>query len=166
MLAERSGIDQAEDGGPCRFAFVVAAGCRRRGTTAKVSSSAERGRASGADDVRLGRGAGIGMSEAWFGPSARGPALESHDRGRVVDRFTCHAPAARLRGHRREGCTIAVAQTITFLDEDDANVMFPEDGAVRIEVLQRLAEQAMSDAEFRRCGARRLPGALERTGTN
>ena len=36
----------------------------------------------------------------------------------------------------------------------------PEDGAVRIEVLQRLAEQAMSDAEFRDAAREDLPAAL------
>ena len=42
--------------------------------------------------------------------------------------------------------------------------MFSDDGAVRIEVLQRLAEQAMNDAEFRTAARDDLPGALERYG--
>ena len=39
--------------------------------------------------------------------------------------------------------------------------MAPDEGAVRIEVLQRLAEQAMNDAEFRNAARDDLPGALE-----
>jgi hypothetical protein len=42
--------------------------------------------------------------------------------------------------------------------------MFSDAGAVRIEVLQRLAEQAMNDAEFRAVARDDLPGALERYG--
>ncbi|MCD6028919.1 MAG: hypothetical protein K0S78_1093 [Thermomicrobiales bacterium] len=41
---------------------------------------------------------------------------------------------------------------------------FSDAGAVRIEVLQRLAEQAMNDAEFRGAARDDLPGALERYG--
>ena len=40
----------------------------------------------------------------------------------------------------------------------------PEDDAVRIDVLQRLAEQAMSDAEFRDAAKDDLPAALNRYG--
>ncbi len=40
----------------------------------------------------------------------------------------------------------------------------PEAGAVRIEILQRLAEQAMSDAEFREAAKQDLPAALTRYG--
>ena len=44
-------------------------------------------------------------------------------------------------------------------------MMFSEDGPVRIDVLQRLAEQAMSDRTFPRRGARRLAGhALSKHG--
>ncbi len=43
-------------------------------------------------------------------------------------------------------------------------MMVPEDGAVRIEVLQRLAEQAMADAEFREIAQENLQVALERYG--
>ena len=42
--------------------------------------------------------------------------------------------------------------------------MFSDEGGVRIEVLQRLAEQAMSDAEFRDAARDDLPGALQRNG--
>jgi hypothetical protein len=42
--------------------------------------------------------------------------------------------------------------------------MFSDEGAVRIEVLQRLAEQAMNDAAFRNAAREDLPGALERYG--
>ena len=42
--------------------------------------------------------------------------------------------------------------------------MFSEQGDVRIEVLQRLAEQAMNDLEFRTAAREDLPGALERYG--
>lgn len=42
--------------------------------------------------------------------------------------------------------------------------MPPDDNAVRIEVLQRLAEQAMNDAEFRQAARDDLPGALARYG--
>lgn len=40
----------------------------------------------------------------------------------------------------------------------------PEDGAVRIDILQRLAEQAMSDAEFREAAKDDLSEALVRYG--
>jgi hypothetical protein len=43
-------------------------------------------------------------------------------------------------------------------------VMFPDDGVVRIEVLQRLAELAMTDAAFRAVARDDLPGALEKYG--
>lgn len=43
-------------------------------------------------------------------------------------------------------------------------MMFSDEGGVRIEVLQRLAEQAMNDAEFRTAARDDLPGALERYG--
>ncbi len=43
-------------------------------------------------------------------------------------------------------------------------MMFPEDGSVRIEVLQRLAEQAMADAEFRLAASENLQEALDRYG--
>ena len=42
--------------------------------------------------------------------------------------------------------------------------MLSDEGAVRIEVLQRLAEQAMNDAEFRNAARDDLPGALQRYG--
>jgi hypothetical protein len=42
--------------------------------------------------------------------------------------------------------------------------MFSDEEAIRIEVLQRLAEQAMNDAEFRSEARDDLPGALERYG--
>jgi hypothetical protein len=61
-------------------------------------------------------------------------------------------------------CTIATVWTITLLREDDTNVMFPDDGVVRIEVLQRLAELAMTDAAFRAVARDDLPGALEKYG--
>jgi hypothetical protein len=43
-------------------------------------------------------------------------------------------------------------------------VMFPDDGAVRIDVLQRLAELAMTDADFRAIARDDLPAALEKYG--
>ena len=43
-------------------------------------------------------------------------------------------------------------------------MMFPDDGAVRIDVLQRLAELAMTDAAFRADARDDLPGALEKYG--
>ena len=43
-------------------------------------------------------------------------------------------------------------------------MMFSDDSTVRIEVLQRLAEQAMNDAEFRSAARDDLAGALERYG--
>jgi hypothetical protein len=43
-------------------------------------------------------------------------------------------------------------------------VISPEDSAIRIEVLQRLAEQAMSDPDFRANAAADLPQALEKHG--
>jgi hypothetical protein len=43
-------------------------------------------------------------------------------------------------------------------------VMFPDDGSVRIDVLQRLAELAMSDAAFRADARDDLPAALEKYG--
>ena len=43
-------------------------------------------------------------------------------------------------------------------------MMFSDEGGVRIEVLQRLAEQAMNDAEFRNAARDDLPGTLERFG--
>jgi hypothetical protein len=63
-----------------------------------------------------------------------------------------------------QGCTIAIAQTITPQDEDDVTVIFANDGDVRIEVLQSLAEQAMSDPAFRAEAAKDLPSALARHG--
>lgn len=42
----------------------------------------------------------------------------------------------------------------------------PEDGPVRIDVLQRLAEQAMSDASFRDEARDDLPAALVKYGYN
>lgn len=42
--------------------------------------------------------------------------------------------------------------------------MLSDEGAVRIEVLQRLAEQAMNDADFRTAAREDLPKALERHG--
>ena len=42
--------------------------------------------------------------------------------------------------------------------------MFPEDGPVRIDVLQRLAEQAMSDAGFRDEARVDLPATLVKHG--
>jgi hypothetical protein len=42
--------------------------------------------------------------------------------------------------------------------------MSREDGPIRIEVLQRLAEQAMTDAVFRADAVEDLPGALARHG--
>jgi hypothetical protein len=50
------------------------------------------------------------------------------------------------------------------LNEGVANVISPEDSAIRTEVLQRLAEQAMSDSAFRAEAAADLPRALERHG--
>lgn len=43
-------------------------------------------------------------------------------------------------------------------------MMFPDDGAVRIDVLQRLAELAMTDADFRAIARDDLPAALEKYG--
>jgi len=43
-------------------------------------------------------------------------------------------------------------------------VISPEDGPVRIDVLQRLAEQAMSDATFRDEAREDLPAALVKYG--
>ena len=40
----------------------------------------------------------------------------------------------------------------------------PQDGAIRIEVLQQLAEQAMSDATFRAEAGADLPAALQKYG--
>ena len=68
------------------------------------------------------------------------------------------------RGRRRGGCTIAVVQTITPPDEDDVTVISSEDGPVRIDVLQRLAEQAMSDAAFRDEARQDLPATLVKYG--
>jgi hypothetical protein len=42
--------------------------------------------------------------------------------------------------------------------------MFSDDGAVRIDVLQRLAELAMTDADFRAIARDDLPAALEKYG--
>lgn len=43
-------------------------------------------------------------------------------------------------------------------------MMFPDDGSVRIDVLQRLAELAMSDEAFRAIAREDLPAALEKYG--
>jgi hypothetical protein len=43
-------------------------------------------------------------------------------------------------------------------------VRFSDDGAVRIDVLQRLAEQAMSDPDFRAEARDNLPAALQKHG--
>jgi hypothetical protein len=43
-------------------------------------------------------------------------------------------------------------------------VISPEDSAIRVEVLQRLAEQAMSDPAFRADASDDLPAALEKHG--
>ncbi len=43
-------------------------------------------------------------------------------------------------------------------------MMFPDDGSVRIDVLQRLAELAMTDADFRAIARDDLPAALEKYG--
>lgn len=40
----------------------------------------------------------------------------------------------------------------------------PQDGAIRIEVLQQLAEQAMTDAAFRAEASADLPAALDKYG--
>ena len=40
----------------------------------------------------------------------------------------------------------------------------PQDGAIRIEILQQLAEQAMSDPAFRAEASADLPAALEKYG--
>ncbi len=40
----------------------------------------------------------------------------------------------------------------------------PQDGAIRIEILQQLAEQAMTDATFRAEASADLPSALEKYG--
>jgi hypothetical protein len=42
--------------------------------------------------------------------------------------------------------------------------MLPDDGSVRIDVLQRLAELAMTDAAFRSMARDDLPAALEKYG--
>src|SRR5919112_504821 len=65
---------------------------------------------------------------------------------------------------RRGGCTIAVVQTNTPPSQDDGTVKSPEDGPVRIDVLQRLAEQAMSDPTFRDEARDDLPGTLLKYG--
>jgi hypothetical protein len=62
------------------------------------------------------------------------------------------------------GCTIGRTQTITRFGEENANAMASQDGSVRLEVLQRLAEQAMTDAAFRAEAVDDLPGALARHG--
>lgn len=47
---------------------------------------------------------------------------------------------------------------------DNINVCHDDDNSVRIEVLQRLAEQAMSDVAFRSEASADLEAALERHG--
>jgi hypothetical protein len=54
--------------------------------------------------------------------------------------------------------------TITPHIEGVANVISSEDSSIRIEVLQQLAEQAMSDPAFRAEAALNLPVALEKHG--
>jgi len=55
-------------------------------------------------------------------------------------------------------------QTIPFPAEDNANVSSAEESAIRIDILQRLAEQAMTDADFRDAATDDLPAALIRYG--
>ena len=89
------------------------------------------------------------------------------DRTRIVD-VSRIAHLLLPRGSRRDrpcrGCTIPHGQTITFPVEDDDLVTFPDDNAIRIDVLQRLAEQAMSDDEFRAQARDDLPAALLNNG--
>lgn len=55
-------------------------------------------------------------------------------------------------------------QTITLCDGDVLAVTGSEDSAIRIDVLQRLAEQAMSDPAFRADASKDLPAALQKYG--
>jgi hypothetical protein len=50
------------------------------------------------------------------------------------------------------------------MDGDSANVMPANEGAVRLDVLQRLAEQAMTDSTFREDARRDLIAALAKHG--
>lgn len=63
----------------------------------------------------------------------------------------------------REG-TIAIVQTITLCHGDVTTVDGSENAAVRIEILQQLAEQAMSDPAFRADARDDLPAALAKYG--